>query len=95
MKGTVIINKVPRRRERVLCFSLSINFERGNCAQDLTTKKIVVAIPAATILPPSRLSVMNIAKIGPSKPKLLRINTSERISNKSFLFMFKLARGNL
>ena len=41
MNGIEIIRKVPARRARVLCFSLSMKYlDRGSCTVDFTTRKI-------------------------------------------------------
>ena len=46
-------------------------------------------MPAANIVPPKRLSLMKIARIGSTNPKPVKTKTSEKINKKVCLFITK------
>lgn len=81
------INNVPKISHLFVSSCLSTYLENGNWMTDLVIRNKVLASPAAKIVPPIRLSLMKIAKIGDISPKPVRTKMSEIISSLMVRFM--------
>src|SRR3989344_3078242 len=85
--GTKEIRNVPMINHFILSSLLSTYLEKGSWMHDLVIKNNVLANPAAKKLPPTKLSLMKIAKTGAIKPKPVKIRISESINSLTVRFM--------
>src|SRR3989344_993123 len=86
-QGTNEMIKVPMINHFILSSLRSTYREKGSWMHDLVIKNKVLANPAAKIVPPTKLSLMKIAKIGAIKPKPVKIRISESINSLTVRFM--------
>src|SRR3989344_1710283 len=87
--GTKEMMKVPTISHFTLSSLRSTYLEKGSCMPDLVIRNKVLANPAAKMVPPTRLSLMKIAKIGAIRPKPVKMKISESINSLMVRFMIE------